>query len=283
MKKYVIIAETGSDITKEMADKYGIYLVPMHVSFGSETKDDGSFSIEELFEYYEKTGDLPKTSASMPVDFEKVFDEIHEKMPQAHIIHLAYSKATTCSYQNAIIAAEGRDYVTSIDTKHVSAGQAIIVYAMAKYLEDNPQCTIKEIKAKVEQLAVECKMGFFPGDLAYLKAGGRVSNAAYIGAKLLNITPLIEVIDGTLQGTKKYHGSTKRIAKSFFKDFVTEKKLKKDQIAYVNALGLDDKVKKLLEELAIEYGFQDILWVSTGGVISSHSGPGGFGIAGFSE
>lgn len=283
MKKYVIIAETGSDITKEMADKYGIYLVPMHVSFGSETKDDGSFSIEELFEYYEKTGDLPKTSASMPVDFEKVFDEIHEKMPQAHIIHLAYSKATTCSYQNAIIAAEGRDYVTSIDTKHVSAGQAIIVYAMAKYLEDNPQCTIEEIKAKVEQLAVECKMGFFPGDLAYLKAGGRVSNAAYIGAKLLNITPLIEVIDGTLQGTKKYHGSTKRIAKSFFKDFVTEKKLKKDQIAYVNALGLDDKVKKLLEELAIEYGFQDILWVSTGGVISSHSGPGGFGIAGFSE
>lgn len=283
MKKYVIIAETGSDITKEMADKYGIYLVPMHVSFGSETKDDGSFSIEELFEYYEKTGDLPKTSASMPVDFEKVFDEIHEKTPQAHIIHLAYSKATTCSYQNAIIAAEGRDYVTSIDTKHVSAGQAIIVYAMAKYLEDNPQCTIEEIKAKVEQLAVECKMGFFPGDLAYLKAGGRVSNAAYIGAKLLNITPLIEVIDGTLQGTKKYHGSTKRIAKSFFKDFVTEKKLKKDQIAYVNALGLDDKVKKLLEELAIEYGFQDILWVSTGGVISSHSGPGGFGIAGFSE
>lgn len=283
MKKYVIIAETGSDITKEMADKYGIYLVPMHVSFGSETKDDGSFSIAELFEYYEKTGDLPKTSASMPVDFEKVFDEIHEKMPQAHIIHLAYSKATTCSYQNAIIAAEGRDYVTSIDTKHVSAGQAIIVYAMAKYLEDNPQCTIEEIKAKVEQLAVECKMGFFPGDLAYLKAGGRVSNAAYIGAKLLNITPLIEVIDGTLQGTKKYHGSTKRIAKSFFKDFVTEKKLKKDQIAYVNALGLDDKVKKLLEELAIEYGFQDILWVSTGGVISSHSGPGGFGIAGFSE
>ena len=283
MKKYVIIAETGSDITKEMADKYGIYLVPMHVSFGSETKDDGSFPIEELFEYYEKTGDLPKTSASMPVDFEKVFDEIHEKMPQAHIIHLAYSKATTCSYQNAIIAAEGRDYVTSIDTKHVSAGQAIIVYAMAKHLEDNPQCTIEEIKAKVEQLAVECKMGFFPGDLAYLKAGGRVSNAAYIGAKLLNITPLIEVIDGTLQGTKKYHGSTKRIAKSFFKDFVTEKKLKKDQIAYVNALGLDDKVKKLLEELAIEYGFQDILWVSTGGVISSHSGPGGFGIAGFSE
>ena len=43
MDKLVILAETGSDITKEVAEAYGIELVPMHVSFGSETKDDGTF------------------------------------------------------------------------------------------------------------------------------------------------------------------------------------------------------------------------------------------------
>ena len=281
--KYVIVAETGSDITKELAKEKGIYLVPMHVSFGSETKDDGTFSVDELFEYYEKTGDLPKTSASMPIDFEKAFDEIHEKMPEAHILHLAYSAATTCSYQNAVIASEGRDYVTSIDTKHVSAGQAVVVYEMVEYLKENPEATIEEITTKVNELSESCKMGFFPGDLAYLKAGGRVSNAAYIGAKLLGIIPLIELIDGTLQGTKKYRGSVMRIAKKFFKEFVTEKNLKKDRITFVSAKGLDNKVKELYEELAKEYGFKETFWINTGGVISSHSGPGGFGIVGFSK
>lgn len=33
MSKIVILAETGSDITEEVAKEYGIKLVPMHVSF----------------------------------------------------------------------------------------------------------------------------------------------------------------------------------------------------------------------------------------------------------
>ena len=41
MKKIVLMAETGSDITPELAKEYEIYIVPMHVNFGDETLDDG--------------------------------------------------------------------------------------------------------------------------------------------------------------------------------------------------------------------------------------------------
>ena len=61
-KNIVLLAETGSDITPEIAAKYGIYIVPMHVQLGDITKDDGSFPPEEVCEYYEKTGKVPKTS-----------------------------------------------------------------------------------------------------------------------------------------------------------------------------------------------------------------------------
>ena len=49
MSKLIILAETGSDIPAETAEKYGIRLVPMHVSFGDETKDDGTFPAEEIY------------------------------------------------------------------------------------------------------------------------------------------------------------------------------------------------------------------------------------------
>ena len=41
--KIVLVAETGCDLTAEEAGKFGVYLVPMHVSMGNETRADGSF------------------------------------------------------------------------------------------------------------------------------------------------------------------------------------------------------------------------------------------------
>ena len=89
MKKYVIIAETGSDITPELASKYGIQIVPMYVAFDNETLDDGTFPAQKICDFYRSTGKLPKTSGSTPEDFERKFDEIHERWPEAQILYLA--------------------------------------------------------------------------------------------------------------------------------------------------------------------------------------------------
>lgn len=58
--KYILVAESGSDITRELAEKYGIVIVPMHVSFGETTLDDGSFPIQKIFDHYETTGSFQK-------------------------------------------------------------------------------------------------------------------------------------------------------------------------------------------------------------------------------
>ena len=75
-KNIILLAETGSDITPEIAAKYGIFIVPMHVQLGDVTKDDGSFPPEEVCEYYEKSGKVPKTSGSTPEDFEIILNRI---------------------------------------------------------------------------------------------------------------------------------------------------------------------------------------------------------------
>lgn len=283
MRKYILLAETGADIPPDIVERYEIKIVPMHVFFGDVTRDDGDFPTEELFSYYERTGTLPQTSGCTPHDFEIAFDKIHERYPDCHILHLAYSAATTCSYQSALIAAEERDYVTSIDTKHVTVGQAMVVLSMARYLEANPDCSLEDAVHMAETLSHRCRMGFFPGDLVYLKAGGRVSNAAYLGAKILSLKPLIEMVDGKLIATKKYRGSMKNIAPKLVQSFVEEQHLNKELLGFVYSAGLKDEIRSEMESLAKSMGFQEILWVQTGGVVSTHSGPGGFGVCGLSE
>ena len=74
MKKFVLVAETGSDISPEMAAEFDIEIVPMHVSFDSETLPDGTFPVEKILEYYKTTGRIPKTRGSTPEDFMRKFD-----------------------------------------------------------------------------------------------------------------------------------------------------------------------------------------------------------------
>jgi len=121
-KKIIITAETGSDITEELAQQFGIILIPMHVSMGGETLDDGTFAPEEICAYYKKTGKVPTTSGSTPYDFEVVYDKLFDENPELQVLHLAYSAVTTCSYHSCELAIEGKTYeknVRIVDTKHV--------------------------------------------------------------------------------------------------------------------------------------------------------------------
>ena len=255
----------------------------MHVSMGDKVRADGTFPVDEICEYYDTTGRLPKTSGSSPEDFNKVFDRIHEKYPDKHILYLAYSASTTVSYASANIAAEGRDYITMLDTKHVSVGQYAAVTTVAEMLEKNQDITVDEALAYAEKVCEKTRMCFVPNDLEYLKAGGRVSNVVFISGRLLKIHPRIEILDGKLIATKKHRGNLSKIAPQLVYDYAEENKLNRDKLWLIWAIGTTDAVKKAAYDAAVDCGFKEIEWVKTGCVITCHGGPGAFGVVGMAE
>lgn len=283
MKKYVIIAETGSDISKDLAKQYGIYLVPMHVTFGEEVRDDGTFSPVEVCNYYDKTGTLPKTSGCNPEDFTKVFDEIFAEYPDCHIIYMAYSAVTTCSFQSAKIAAGESDRISFIDTKHVTVGQCSAVIRLAQELEKHPEWSVEEVEAEAERISRSVRMCFIPSNLDYLRAGGRVSNATALCGNILGIHPKIELLDGYLNATKKYRGKMKKVVLKLINDYANEQELNRQELWMGCTNGFSDELKEEAINTAKELGFQKINWIQTGGVITTHGGPNAFCMAGFSD
>jgi len=282
MSNIILVAETGSDLTPELAEQYNIQMVPMHVAFDSTPIDDGSFHPNKIVAFYQETGKLPTTSGSTPEDFIKAFDAIHAKWPEAQILYLAYSAITTCSYQSAIIASEERDYVTAIDTQHVSIGQGLIVVEVAKYLQINPDVSIEEAAEFARRTALRANMCFLPDNLAFLRAGGRVSNAAYLGSRILSLHPCIEILDGKLMATKKYRGKMEKVAAQLIHDYAESYRLQRDELWLVYTVGLSDEVRQAVESAARECGFQSLRWIMANGVITTHGGPAAFGLAGFS-
>ena len=283
MKPIILVAETGSDITPELASQYQIQIVPMHVTFEDRTVDDGTFPVEEICTYYQNTKKVPKTSGSTPEDFNRILDEIHAKNPEAQILYLAYSAVTTCSYQSAIIAAEGRDYVTALDTQHVSAGQCCIVETMAKRLQENPDMTLEQAVEESKALAARARMCFLPDNLEFLRAGGRVSNVVALGSRILNLHPCIEILDGKLTATKKFRGKMVKVAAQLIEHYAEYYNMDRERIWIVYTPGMTDEVRNVIVNTVKKCGFADLTWVPAHGVITTHGGPAAFGLAGFSK
>ena len=75
MSNIILVAETGSDIPKDIAEQLGIFLVPCMLLWGMILLMMELFS-RKICEYYNNTKKIPKTSGCSPEDFIRVFDKI---------------------------------------------------------------------------------------------------------------------------------------------------------------------------------------------------------------
>ena len=75
----------------------------------------------------------------------------------------------------------------------------------------------------------------------------------------------------------------KKVAPKMLEEYTQVKQFDKRLLAFVYSEGLDKALMDTLSAQARQLGFRTILWVQTGCVVSTHSGPGAFGVCGFSE
>lgn len=284
MRKIIFTTESGADLPKELAEKHNIKTVPMHVVMdGTDYKDDGLLPVSKIYDYYNRTKLIPSTTSTNPNEYEEFFAQIKAENPDCTIVHIGYTSKASSSFHNAEIAAENFENIYLIDALNVSAGLTVVTLYAAQLLESNPDIPMDELIQKIQASVPKSRMSFVPGSLEFLKAGGRVSNAAYISASLLQIKPLIELIDGKLVSTKKYRGKMSRVAEELLKDYLKKYPIDKKQIYFVFSIGLDEQVKVQMEQSAKEKGFENVTWIQAGSVISTHGGPGAFGIAGMEQ
>ena len=108
-----------------------------------------------------------------------------------------------------------------------------------------------------------------------------MSNLAFMGAQILKIRPLIEIVEGKLVATKKYRGSMISMARKMIEDYLGSTSLEKKRLILAYSSGLGPDTRTMAEEMVRRLGFENVSWMQTGCVVSSHAGPGAFGIAGF--
>lgn len=156
---------------------------------------------------------------------------------------------------------------------------AIVMYAVT-LLEEDPFIDPVHLVGKIKSVIPKTRLVFIPSSLDFLRAGGRVTNMAFLGATFLKIKPCIELKEGRLVVTKKYRGSMRKVAEKLMQDYLNKYDIDRKQLNLVYSIGLDESIKMGMEKSAKERGFENVTWIQASATISTHAGPGCFGIAG---
>ena len=280
MRRIILSTESGADLPRDLAGKHDVQVVPMHVIMDGKDHLDGFLPVEDIYDYYRRTKKIPSTTATNVHEYQEFFAKIKADFPDCIIIHIGYTSRASSSFQNANIAAEEFEDIFLIDALNVTGGLASIVMYAVALLEKEPGIEPVRLVEKIESIVPKSRLAFIPGSLEFLRAGGRVSNIAYLGGALLKIKPCIELIDGKLVSTKKYRGKMSVVAEKLMQEYLNEYNIDREQLFYIYSIGLDESIKQRMDEVAKEAGFNNVKWIQAGAMISTHSGPGGFGIAG---
>ncbi|WP_406945450.1 DegV family protein [Halobacillus sp. SY10] len=283
MRKIILSTESGADLPDDLAEKYKVQVVPMHIIMGGKDYLDGSLPVQDIYDYYRRTKKIPSTTSTNAHEYQEFFATIRNNFPNCIIIHVGYTSKASSSFQNAVIAAEEFEDIFLIDALNVTGGLAGIVLYAADLLEKEPGIEPKRLVEKIQAIVPKSRLAFIPGNLEFLKAGGRVSNMASLIGALLKIKPCIELKDGKLVSTKKYRGKMSRATEKLLNDYLNEFNIDRQQLYFIYSIGLDERIKQRMEEVAKGNGFQNIRWIQAGGMISTHSGAGGFGVAGLEQ
>ena len=275
--KVKIISDSTCDLSKDLIEKYDIDILPLSVNLGEETRKDGvDVSPDDIYEFVERTGVLPKTSAPNISDFIDLFTKWHEQ--GYSIVHFNISADFSSSYHNACLAAEEVGDVYVVDSRNLSTGQGHVVLYGAELAQQGKSA--EEIKTACEELATRVEASFVVDSIDYLYKGGRCSALAAFGANLLKLKPCIEVVDGKMTPSKKFRGKIDKVIMEYvdskLKDrddiirhriFITHTKCNKEIV---------DRVRQRVTELCPE--FDEIIETTAGCTVTSHCGPYTLGV-----
>ena len=281
MADYIIATSSTSDLPFTWLDAHGIPFIPYTYTVGDKLfEDDCREESREAVYAGMRKGDRLKTSMINEFVYYDFFKSLLDTGKD--LIFLDMSQKMSVSFVNANKAAEQiraeyperKLYV--MDTLCISGGLGLLVEHMVERMEAG--MSFDEVIAWGEEHKLKIAHRFTVDDLNYLKAGGRVSNAAALVGSMLNIKPVLYVPDrGTLDVAKKVRGR-KAALKAILDGVLHDLSQVEDPTGYkVHILQADCRADAELVRDGIKAAFPqigEITITSLGVVIGAHCGPG---------
>lgn len=270
-----LISDGGSDLPKEILERYKISVVPLYIHFTNEEyRSDLDATI-----FYEKlrgAKELPKTSSPSPYDFLQVFTNT---MDDEDLLVISISSAISSTYDHALRAKEMflEEYpnrrIEIIDSRTASMGSGLLIYQAAKLIELGK--SFQEVVHTMREKVKKTRTFFFLETLENVIKGGRLDRVKGTIANVLNIKLMMHASEeGKIDVLEKVRGTQNAIKRlieqvgEYGKDF-------EEKILAVAHSNCEEKARQVIQKVMSKYPFAEVIFSNMGPVIGTYAGEGG--------
>lgn len=276
LTKIKFVADSVADLPKDILDKYDIAVVPCFVNYdGQSFADDGKELDREAF--YRNLPTMkthPTTAAPPPALAEEILNRHIEGAD--HLIAIVTPAKLSATYNSFRIGGSGlpANRYTLIDSGNLSLGMGwqVIIAAETAAKTGSVEATLDAIQRVRKNQALYCALS----TMEFLRRSGRVGwAAAGIGA-LLQIKPLVQVLDGEVRAAARIRTFGKAVER--LQEFVREQG-KLDRLAIIHSNN-EEGAQAMRESLKdVLPNDNNVIITRVGPTLGTHIGPGGIGFA----
>lgn len=195
MMKVAIATDTNSGMTREAAQKRGIYILPMPVTVDDQMYLEGiDITHDRLYAAMHSSQDISSSQPSPGQLLEFWHGILQDGYDQ--VVYIPMSSGLSNSCHNAIrFAMEFQGKVQVVDNHRISVTQETSVLSAWELAQQGRRAP--EIKEHLERHSYDASIYITVDSMEYLKKGGRITPAAAAFATVLNLKPVL-----TIQGDK---------------------------------------------------------------------------------
>lgn len=274
-----IITDGSADLTPELAEQYGIHIVPLHVHFGDECLTS-NMDTDLFYRKMKENADLPKTSSPSPGDFLNMYKSLDSSRD---IFVLCLTSQLSSTYSHALMAKdlyeeEGHpNRVVVIDSKTASIGLGLL--AVRASVMAKAGASMHEISSKIQEYIKVTRTYFTLDTLENVIKGGRLSRIKGAVASMLNIKLLMYANEeGSIDMMEKVRGTQRALKRLVEKVGDAWQHADKDWIAFAHS-NCEERAHEFIRAILDKYPFQNVLLVNMGPVIGTYAGEGGILVA----
>ncbi|WP_453995603.1 DegV family protein [Bacillus nitroreducens] len=236
MGKIAWVTDSTGFLDEELSNRKDIYVIPMTVFIDEEEYLDGvTITPAQFFERLKTTKTIPKTSQPSIGSFVELYNSLEGEYDEIISIHISEKLSGTVS--SARQAAELVNIpVTVIDSR-------ILTYPMTNLMKEGMKLiekggTSSDVAKHITELSQNLETYVIIGSLEQLHRSGRMNTAQYFLGSMLQIKPVIQIIDGALSVKEKVRSENKATNKilGYLKSAIEKNDIDEIHILY----GLDD-------------------------------------------
>ncbi len=268
-----IIADTLSSIPVSTAKKLGIPFLPQIVIFGNDSyRDDTEMDSGMFLQKLRSSSQLPKTAAPPPDLYHPFYQQLKDKNETGIVI--APSSALSGTVRSAEVAAldfPGVD-IRVLDTKSIAGGLGVMVLDADRLAKSGMDADT--IVNKITEMANKSRIYFMVDTLEYLYKGGRIGGAKALFGSILQVKPILTLIDGRTEPAESQRTKKRAIARliELVREEITQEGNAHLCISQEGAAPAD--VAYLVEQFKHEIGVDDVPVYALPPAILTHAGPG---------